>query len=257
MWCREEILDDGSKLSEFINKQHENRKYLPYEKIPDNVYAEVDLVKSVKDADILIFVIPHQFIKNICHELKDKIKANAFALTLTKVRNRKREKKIRITIKSSNYFIKGFYVDENTNKLILVSEIIKDTLNISCLCMMGGWLVCFFKIISIALSLIILANIAREVAQKVFCEATIGSRNDEHSEIIRQLIDRPYFRVRIYPDVEVIEILASLKNVIAMCAGFADGLKAAFNTRAAVCFLSLSIYSFSIFFFFVISRFFD
>lgn len=79
-----------------------------------------------------------------------------------------------------------------------------------------------------------LANIAREVAEKVFCEATIGSRNEQHSEVVRELMDRPYFRVRVYPDVEIIETLGGLKNVIAMCAGFADGLKAGFNTRAAV-----------------------
>lgn len=33
----------------------------------------------------------------------------------------------------------GFYVDENTNELSLVSEIIQNNLNIPCLSMMGGW----------------------------------------------------------------------------------------------------------------------
>ncbi|CAF4974861.1 unnamed protein product [Rotaria sp. Silwood1] len=89
MWCKEETLEDGSKLTEVINKQHENTKYLPNEKIPDNVIALPDLSESVKDADILIFVIPHQFVKKTCDELKNKIKPTAFALTLIKVRNRK------------------------------------------------------------------------------------------------------------------------------------------------------------------------
>ncbi len=80
-----------------------------------------------------------------------------------------------------------------------------------------------------------LANIAKELANKTFCEATVGSRNDNHSVIVRQLIDRPYFRLRFYPDVEIIEMLGALKNVVAMSAGFADGLKAGCNTRAAVC----------------------
>jgi len=78
------------------------------------------------------------------------------------------------------------------------------------------------------------ANIANEVAEKVFSEATIGSRDDKHNEIIRQLIDTPVFRLRFYPDVEIIEMLGALKNIVAMLAGFSEGLKAGFNTRAAV-----------------------
>jgi len=63
MWCKEETLDDGRKLTEVINKEHENVKYLPDQKIPENVIAVPDLTEAVKDADILIFVLPHQFVK--------------------------------------------------------------------------------------------------------------------------------------------------------------------------------------------------
>ena len=72
------------------------------------------------------------------------------------------------------------------------------------------------------------------MADQVFCEATVGSRDDQHSGIVRQLLDRPHFRLRFYPDVEIIEILGALKNVVALLIGFADGLKLGFNTRAAV-----------------------
>jgi glycerol-3-phosphate dehydrogenase len=89
MWCKEEILNDGSKLTEVINTKHENSKYLPEKKIPDNVIATPDLIKSVQNADILIFVLPHQFVKQTCEELKTHIKSNAFALTLIKVRKKK------------------------------------------------------------------------------------------------------------------------------------------------------------------------
>jgi len=193
MWCKEETLENGKKLTEVINKEHENVKYLPHQKIPENVIAIPDLTEAVKDADILIFVVPHQFAKETCEQLQGKIKKDAFALTL----------------------IKGFDVDEKTNEIILVSELIKNILNIPSLSLMG-------------------ANIANEVAEKVFCEATVGSRNDKHSEIIRQLIDAPHFRLRFFPDVEIIEMLGAIKNVISMLAGVAEGLKAGFNTRAAV-----------------------
>ncbi len=88
MWCKEEIFEDGRKLTDIINEEHENVKYLPGLKIPDNVIAVSDLSEAVKNADILIFVLPHQFVKQTCEQLKDKIKPNAFALTLIKVRTR-------------------------------------------------------------------------------------------------------------------------------------------------------------------------
>lgn len=85
MWCKEEILDDGAKLTEVINEKHENVKYLPEKKLSDNVVAVSDLGEAVKDADILIFVIPHQFVKTTCEELKSLVKPSAFAVTLIKV----------------------------------------------------------------------------------------------------------------------------------------------------------------------------
>lgn len=85
MWCREETLDNGKKLTEVINSEHQNVKYLPGQTIPDNVVAVPDLRESVQGADILIFVIPHQFVKQTCETLKDQVKPSAFALTLIKV----------------------------------------------------------------------------------------------------------------------------------------------------------------------------
>ncbi len=99
--------------------------------------------------------------------------------------------------------------------------------------MMGGLLIRKYWFIFV---FFLLANIAKEVAEKIFCEATIGSRDNKHSEIIRELIDTPVFRLRFYPDVEIIEMLGALKNIVAMLAGFSEGLKAGFNTRAAVWF---------------------
>jgi len=86
MWCKEETLDDGRKLTEVINKEHENVKYLPHEKLPENIIAVADVTEAVKDADIIIFVLPHQYAKQTCEQLKGKVKKDAFALTLTKVR---------------------------------------------------------------------------------------------------------------------------------------------------------------------------
>lgn len=47
--------------------------------------AVPDVVEAAKDADILIFVIPHQFINKICSTLLGKIKPTAVGLSLIKV----------------------------------------------------------------------------------------------------------------------------------------------------------------------------
>ncbi|CAN0492361.1 unnamed protein product, partial [Hapterophycus canaliculatus] len=58
----ERIVHNGREacLTEVINTEHENVKYLPGVKLPDNIVAEGDLALAVKDATIVIFVLPHQ-----------------------------------------------------------------------------------------------------------------------------------------------------------------------------------------------------
>ena len=60
MWVFEEEID-GKKLTEIINTEHENVKYLPEVKLPENLVANPDIVDTVKDADLIVFNIPHQF----------------------------------------------------------------------------------------------------------------------------------------------------------------------------------------------------
>jgi hypothetical protein len=62
MWVFEEELADGRKLSEIINAEHENVKYLPGVQLPSNVRAVPDLEEAARDASIVIFVVPHQFV---------------------------------------------------------------------------------------------------------------------------------------------------------------------------------------------------
>ncbi|XP_054447106.1 glycerol-3-phosphate dehydrogenase [NAD(+)], cytoplasmic isoform X2 [Pteronotus mesoamericanus] len=113
MWVFEEDIG-GRKLTEIINTQHENVKYLPGHKLPPNVVAVPDVVQAAVDADILIFVVPHQFISKICDQLKGHLKANATGISL----------------------IKG--VDEGPNGLKLISEVIGERLGIPMSVLMGA-----------------------------------------------------------------------------------------------------------------------
>ncbi|KAJ8257955.1 hypothetical protein GJAV_G00191560 [Gymnothorax javanicus] len=195
MWVFEEMVN-GRKLTDIINSEHENVKYLPGHKIPSNVLAVPDLVEAVSGADILIFVIPHQFIAKVCDTIKDNIRKDALGLSL----------------------IKG--VDEGPDGLKLISDVIQEKLGIAMSVLMG-------------------ANIASEVAEEKFCETTIGCKNRDHGALLKELMQTRNFRITVVEESDVVEICGALKNVVAVGAGFCDGLGFGDNTKAAVIRLGL------------------
>ncbi|OQV14754.1 Glycerol-3-phosphate dehydrogenase [NAD(+)], cytoplasmic [Hypsibius exemplaris] len=114
MWVFEEQVN-GRKLTEIINTDHENVKYLPGMKLPETVVAVPDVVEAAKDADMLLFVIPHQFILRTCKTLAGTIKPTATALSL----------------------VKGLNSPE-PGKIGLISDVIKEALGIECGVLMGA-----------------------------------------------------------------------------------------------------------------------
>ncbi|KAG9270104.1 glycerol-3-phosphate dehydrogenase 1a [Astyanax mexicanus] len=195
MWVFEEVVD-GRKLTDIINTEHENVKYLPGHKLPENVVAVADLVEAVRGADILLFVIPHQFISRVCDTIQGKIKQDALGMSL----------------------IKG--VDEGPDGLKLISDVIREKLGISMTVLMG-------------------ANIANEVAEEKFCETTIGCKDKTYGALLKELMQTDHFRVTVVEEADVVEICGALKNIVAVGAGFCDGLGFGDNTKAAVIRLGL------------------
>lgn len=190
MWVFEEDWK-GEKLSSVINKEHENVKYMPGVKLPANVVAEPDIRKAAAGADILVFVVPHQFVQNTCKQLLGFVQPTAMAVSL----------------------IKGF--DVVPDGINLMSEYISSILSIPCTSLSG-------------------ANVAHDVAREQFAECTLGYDNAEAAPLLQQLFHRPYFRVNCVNDVKGVEICGALKNIVALGAGFCDGLGLGSNTKAAI-----------------------
>ena len=79
MWVFEEMVQVNSqdsespkrKLTEVINETHENVKYLPGIQLPTNVVAVADLAEACKDATLLIFVLPHQFLPRLLPTIRE------------------------------------------------------------------------------------------------------------------------------------------------------------------------------------------
>lgn len=215
-------------LTDVINQTHENIKYLPGVGLPSNLIANPSIVDAVKDSTILVFNLPHQFIVRTCEQIKGKILPYARGISC----------------------IKG--VDVNEEGAHLFSETIGNTLDIYCGALSG-------------------ANIANEVAREKWSESTIAydippldskapstpSASFEHKdvlgqvsktklqplpneyppvdhEILKTLFHRPYFHIRVTNDVAGVSLGGALKNIVALAAGWVDGLGWGDNAKAAI-----------------------
>lgn len=75
---------------------------------------------------------------------------------------------------------------------------------------------------------------AEEVGRRLPTTCVIGAKSRTTAEFLQSAFINPVFRVYTSPDILGIEIGGSLKNVIALAAGIADGLGYGDNTKAAL-----------------------
>ena len=75
---------------------------------------------------------------------------------------------------------------------------------------------------------------AEEVGRKLPTSCVIGAKTRETAEYLQTAFNSKVFRVYTSPDMLGIELGGSLKNVIALAAGIADGLGYGDNTKAAL-----------------------
>ncbi|CAK7237113.1 glycerol-3-phosphate dehydrogenase [Sporothrix curviconia] len=255
---KDAINADGTpqKLTEVINKYHENVKYLPNIRLPDNVVANPSVVDAVRDSTILVFNLPHQFIGNVCRQIDGKILPYARGISC----------------------IKGVNVSDDG--ISLFSEWIGDALGIYCGSLSGANLAS-----EIALEKWSETTIAydpppvdhsqnpssRDRSRSPNGQAASAaeiSPSDAHAQDIRHrdargqasktkltplpadyppldhntlsaLFHRPYFHVSTVTDVAGVSLSGALKNIVALAAGFVDGRGWGDNAKAAVMRLGL------------------
>ena len=105
-------------------------------------------------------------------------------------------------------------IEEDTGKLL--AEIIKEELPDNPVAVLSG------------------PSHAEEIARKVPTAVVAASEDINTAEKVQDLFMSNTFRVYTNTDVTGVELGASLKNVIALCAGIADGLGYGDNTKAAL-----------------------
>lgn len=229
------------KLTHLINHFHENVKYLPGIALPKNVIANPSVTDAVKDSTILVFNLPHQFIAGICKQLRGHIVPYARGISC----------------------IKGVNVQENS--ISLFSETIGKELGIYCGALSGANIaneVAQEKFSettvaydppaidsqnptpeasrgpSPASSHVDLTQIGHKDVSGKASKVKLKALPQEYPPIdhntLNTLFHRTYFQVRVVSDVAGVSLGGALKNIIAVAAGFVDGLGWGDNAKAAV-----------------------
>ncbi|KAI5132868.1 glycerol-3-phosphate dehydrogenase (NAD+) [Nematocida ausubeli] len=194
LWVYPEVVN-GVDLSESINSTRINSKYLPEILLPEGVTATSKMSDAVKDADILVFAVPHEFLDGILGSIiSDKgavVKKECIAVTLAK----------------------GLFFEEK--KMELISARIKRMLGVEVCTLMG-------------------ANIAGDVANGLFSECTLGYENESIKKTVVDVFNSKHFRVAAVKDHGAVEVCGALKNVVAVGCGIVAGQQQGVNTIAAV-----------------------
>ncbi len=75
-------------------------------------------------------------------------------------------------------------------------------------------------------------NLAREIAQEKPAATVVASKDENQAASVRELLMSPSFRVYTSDDVIGVELGGTLKNIIALGAGIADGLEMGQNSKS-------------------------
>lgn len=236
-----ELCKGPQKLTRIINELHENTKYLPDIPLPKNVIANPDIKDSIKDSTILIFNMPHQFIEKQCSLIKGQILPFARGISC----------------------IKGVNVKDTS--VSLFSETIGKELGIYCGALSGANIASEVAQEKFSETTIAYDPPAMDSQTPTPATSRGPSPSPSHTDLtklehkdvhgkpskikltplpseyhaidkdtIRKLFHRRYFHVRVVPDVAGVSLGGALKNVVALAAGWVDGLGWGDNAKAAI-----------------------
>lgn len=198
------LLCNRSSVADEINNLRTNRQYIKDDNVfPSKVTAHSSLINSITGANIIVVVVPSNYLPPLLDEIKESshlLAKNAIVISL----------------------VKSLHYDSNSNKLTTICDEISKKLNLPTVCLMGP-------------------NIYTEMIRDEFAEATIGYCPIDISAAIRaqQVFTTDTFRVSICNDRLGVELCGGLKNVISLASGFCEGLHQGSNTKAAVIRLGL------------------
>src|SRR3989454_168248 len=182
------------EVRESIAARRVNELFLPGQSIPENVSATGNLAEALRDAEIVVSVMPSQHSRRLFQEMRPHLKREMLLVSATKG------------------------VEEKTllRMTEVISQIIRRDSFLPRLGALSG------------------PSFAKEVARGDPTAITIASKDPDLAGTVQREFSDPRFRVYTNDDVIGVELGGSLKNVIAIAAGVCDGLGLGHNSIAAL-----------------------
>ena len=183
------------EVREAIASRRINERFLPGQPIPESVSATGDLQEALRDAEIVVSVMPSQHCRDLFRQARPFLHSETLIVSATKG------------------------LEENT--LLRMTEVISQVVSSESgfQCRVG------------ALSG---PSFAVEAARGDPTALTIASQDAKLAESVQREFSDPRFRIYTNDDVAGVELGGALKNVIAIAAGVCYGLGLGHNSIAAL-----------------------
>ncbi|KAM3182181.1 hypothetical protein ACTXT7_012902 [Hymenolepis weldensis] len=190
-------------LSEHLRTCRENNKYLPGVKIAENVVISDDPAVVAAAADVILLAYATRHVTEVLEAIKSQVKKDVLFVSFSKG----------LVVREVN---KSFAQPD----IWLVSEEIRRITGLESMVISG-------------------ALTARGLANREFCEVTLGAKSEKDADEIKQILQSDNLQLTWTDDVTTVEICGALKNILSVAAGLVDGLKLGANTKSAIIRLGL------------------
>lgn len=179
-----------------LQRDRENKKYLPGAKLPQTVVFTANLQEAVGNAECVVMVVPSHGYRQVFEQLAPALQEDSLIVSA----------------------VKGI---ENTT-LQTMTRIMQETL------------LRLQTHRSLHLGVLSGPSFAAEVAVEQPTAVTVAFEDKNAARIVQELFSTRFFRAYTSGDVIGLELSAAMKNVVAIAAGICDGLGFGLNTRAAL-----------------------
>ena len=183
-----------TEISAGINKNKINPNYLVNVKLPDSLKCSNNFELVLNGADVVIFATPSHTLREIATQVSSFLKGNETIINLAK------------GIENDTYYTMSQVLTEVLEKKIDPEKI----------------------------AVLYGPSHAEEVAKDLPTTVVVASNSMKTANFVQSLFRTPMFRVYINRDIKGVEIAGSIKNIMAIAAGLADGCEFGDNANAAL-----------------------